>query len=170
MKKLFPIIIAVAFGMTACDSKPSQYTPYISLSYFYLNPIFDNGKIISAEDTLNVHTVDGLLVLDTITMQDTVVFAAGYGSIGNDLVSARVMFDTTQVNMRASLSEDITKILLPISDIRNLQLFINPGYLYVSIPLGYRPLQQGTHRMQFVVESDSQFSPRSVTYFQPVKE
>lgn len=171
MKKFaFFLLSACVLCLVSCGSEEAEYTPYILVSDYYVNPTFRGDTIVVAQDTLGTHVVDDHFVLDTIHLSDTVVLAAGFGSYANSLVAARINFDTTALNMTAKLSDAAAKVLLPSSNLRTLQLYINPGYAYVAIPLGFRPLKTGTHRIEFVVESDSEFSPNSVVYYQPVAE
>lgn len=156
-------------GLTSCHTNQQDFVPYITTSSFYLNPIYSGDTIIGAQDTFQLKKVDDCYMLDTISLTDTVVFMVGFGSYANNLTATRVTFDTTQLNMSSKIPQEIRDILLPASDIRNLQLFLNSGYNFLAMPLGYRPLQSGTHQFVFTVESDSEFSPRSVVVKQPVR-
>jgi len=141
----------------------------MSVSYFLANPIYSGDSIIDA-DTLTLTAVDDYYVIDTINPTDTVVFAAGFYSLGNELVAARVNFDTTQLNICARVSDDMKAVCLPKTNYRTLQFYVNPGFNGLYLPMGYRPLQSnGTYKFTMIVESDSKFSPNQVTLHQPVR-
>ena len=170
MKKItYCLVCLVLVGLASCGSNQQDYTPYVTTSSFYLNPIYSGDTIIAAQDTLSLHIQDDHYVLDTISVTDTLVFMVGFGSYANNLTATLITFDTTQLNMSSKIPEEVRKILLPTSDIRNLQLYLNSGYNFLALPMGYRPLKSGTHRVTFTVESDSEFSPRSLVIDQPVR-
>lgn len=159
--------------LTSClGNAKSDYTPSIGISYILVNPIYRNDTLIGAMDTMNVKYDDKLSAyrLDTLSISknDTIVFAAGYNSFGNDLIAAKVNFDTTAIAFRLAMNDEFMKVLTDKSDVRNAQLYFAPGYNYVSIPMGYKPIKTGMHTIEFVVESNSKFSPSTLTMIQPV--
>jgi len=171
MKKIywFLLIVVVAVGWS-CSTGSAEYTPSITTSYFYLNPTFNGDTIVAAQDTLGITgSSDGTYVIDTIQLGDTVAFYAGFCSYGNELIAARVTHDTTQLNMYPMLTPSIQAILLPTSNVRLIQLEFVPNWWYVQFPIFYTPLKSGVYEFTMKVESDSQFSPRSVLYRQPVR-
>jgi len=165
------IYVLVVVACSSCKESKAEFTPYIQVSHFYLNPKYEGEKIIAAQDTLLYAFKDGAYVLDTINMGDEpkVAFQVLFGSYANDLISTRVTFDTTQLDMQAKLSTELRSILLPSSDLRTIQLYINPGFNCVSFPVTYRPLKSGTFQFSLMVESDSELSPSTVVFKQPVR-
>jgi len=165
------VLISILFPLAflSCSHEEASYTPFIQVSNLYLNPVYDGDKIVSADDTLQLTFQSGVYVIDTISVDDKVVLAAAYGSLGNELTACRCTFDTTQLNMWATLGEDFQRILLPETDLRNIQLMIKPGYNYVAFPLNYQPMKSGTYDFTLKVESDSKFSPVSYTFRQPIR-
>jgi len=165
------LCLLVAVTCLSCKQSKADFTPYIQVSQFYLNPKYDGEKIISAADTLTYRLVDGAYVLDTIEMSDEpkVAFQVFFGSYANELIATRVTFDTLQLNMQANLSQSIKDILLPTSNLRTIQLMINPGFNGLSFPVTYEPLKTGTFQFSLMVESDSELSPSTVVFKQPVK-
>jgi len=170
MKKcviFLPVLLTIT--MFSCINESSSFTPDLSFSYFLLNPVYEGEKIVSAEDTLYLTARENYFVLDTIDVEDTVVFMVACCSYENDLIALRVNFDTTQLNMNAKVVEETKKALLSTTDYRNLQFYINPGYNTMYMPFGYSPVQSGSHQFSVVVESDSKYSPNSTTFCQPVR-
>jgi len=163
------LLVLVALCSWSCKQSTAEFTPYIQVSYFYLNPVFEGEKIVSAADTLSVRFMDGAYVIDSINRDDKVVFQVHYGSYANELVAARIVFDTTQLNMYPKLSQELQSVLLPSSDVRNIQLYINPGCNGLSFPVIYQPMQSGTFQFGLICESDSKLSPCSMQYKQPVR-
>ena len=165
--RLLPFLVFIC--CLSCKHEETSFAPFIQVSYFYLNPQYDGDEIVGAEDTLSIRYCEGKYVIDSIDMNDRVVFAAAFGSIGNELVTVRCTFDTLRLDMQAALSEEVQRILLPASDVRQLQLFVNPGYNYVAVPISYQPLQDDSLQFELKVESDSECSPVSYTFIQPIR-
>jgi len=162
-----PIIVACLF--LACKKEGASFTPYIQTSYFYVNPFYEGDNIVLADDTLSMTLSNGTYVLDSIDVDDKVVVMAGFGSYTNDLIAVRVNFDSTQLNMQAPVSQKVKDILLPSSNLQTIQLLLNPGYNYLAIPLNYTPRKSGVFQFSLIVESDSEFSPSTVLFTQPVR-
>jgi len=165
------LLFSVCVLCLSCKVDQASFTPFIQVSYFYLNPVYLADEIVGADDTLNIVFENGVYVLDSISKTDKVTFAAAFGSYGNDLTAIRCNFDTTQLAMEAPATQSASfkQVLSPYSDFRNLQLEVNPSYNYVSFPITYRPMESGVYQFELVVESDSKFSPSSITFAQPVR-
>lgn len=175
MKKVFVILLAsVGLMLTSCvNNVHSDYTPYIVFSDMYINPIFHGDTLVSAEDTMKFkfdNDLNAYIMTDTlsVTPRDSVAFALAFCSLGNDLVATRINFDTTTVNLQVTLNKEITDVLTEQSNFRLAQLHYKPGYNAVSFSAGFVPLKEGTHKIEFVVESDSKYSPVRYVFLQPV--
>lgn len=164
------IASVLALAMVSCKTK-AEYTPYISLSAFLLNPEYKNDSIVGCEDTVMVayDASMGCYVLDTVSVSDTVVFVAGFGSRGNDLLSATITADTMAMAFRYKLNDDIHAALQPSSSEKDMKLYFNSGYNFVCFPMSYIPKKQGAHKVTFTVTSDSKFSPATVIVVQNVR-
>ncbi len=172
-KSIFISLIVLAGVISACSSRQASYTPYILHSSFYLNPVYRGDSIVAAQDTLDsvaVSPLDGYYHLKPIHVGDTVVFVAGFGSVANDLIAARMNVDTLSLIPSAQMGDDFRAILLPESDTKHVQLLFKPGYSFAALRVGYRPIKTGEHTIELVVESDSKFSPKSQIFKQPVIE
>lgn len=170
---VFVSLVILAGVLSACSSRQASYTPYILHSHFYLNPVYSGDSIVAAQDTLDsvaVSPSDGYYHLKPIHLGDTVVFVAGFGSVANDLIAARMNVDTLSLLQSARIGDDFRAILLPESDEKHIQLLFKPGYSFAALRVGYRPIKVGEHTIELVVESDSKFSPQSQIFKQPVIE
>ena len=164
------VVLAVAIAMVSCKTK-SDYTPYISISSFLLNPEYENDSIVGCEDTVKV-AYDASLdcyVLDTVSVSDTVVFVAGFGSRCNDVLSATITADTMSMAFRYRLNDDSHAALQPSSSEKDMKLYFNSGYNFVCFPVTYIPKKPGAHKVTFTVTSDSKFSPATVVVMQNVR-
>lgn len=175
MKKLLILLVAsVSLVLASCvNNVHSDYTPYIVFSDMYINPTFHGDTLVAAEDTMSFKydsDLNAYYMADTLTVspKDSVVFAMGFCSMGNDLIAARINFDTTALDLQVTINKEISDVLTGQTNLRMAQLYFQPGYNAVSFSAGYSPLKEGTHKIEFVVESDSKYSPVKYVCFQPV--
>ena len=167
------LIVAVSVtGFVSCKKTNPQYAPYISFSVFLRNPVFSHDSIVGCQDTISL-TYDessGFYLADTLLVKDTVLFLAGFGSRGNDLVSVSVSIPADAFKTEYSVTDDIRSKLTDDSTPEEGKLSFVSGYNYVMFPMKYVALQSGVYKFVFNVVSDSDYSPLSVTVVQPVKE
>ncbi len=164
------VLLFVALAMFSCTEVKNDYTPYISFSAFLHNPVIVNDSIVGCKDSLAA-AYDASLnsyVLDTLPLNDTVLFMVGFGSRGNDLTAAIISADTFSLKMHYSVVGDIKAALASKSKPENGELYFVSGYNFVLFPVTYVARKAGVHKMTFTVRSDSKFSPVSYTFLQPV--
>ncbi len=169
----FVVLLSVlATGMSSCKKSKDHYVPYISFSAFLRGPQFSNDSIVGCKDTVTfkLDSVTNKYVADTIAVGDTVLFLVGYGSRGNDLVSARLSADTTALRFIYTVSDEVRDVLKAESKPEEGLLYFNAGYNFVIIPTVYIARKSGSYDMVFTVTSDSDYSPVSLTVVQPVSE
>ena len=153
MKRIIPILLLpVALLFSSCLDTQSHYTPEISLSTIVNN----HG------DTLLYHydPMSELWHVDSIMVGDTLNFAVGYASLGNNLVSTHIAWDTTFVNLWALLTSEITDNLLPNSDTIKLDLYSPVNYCYLGFPIWIEAKKAGSTTVKFTVVTDSKYSPQ----------
>lgn len=175
MRKFFVgafMLCVVMTSMVSCLTSSVDTTPYVQPSVFLRNPIFVNDQLVGAQDTVKIALDDklGCYVLDTIHTTDTVMFMMGFGSRLNDLTKAIVDIDKSAIWTSYVVGEEIQKVLTDESNSENGYLVFKPNYNFVAFPIYYSPLKEGSHKMTFTVESDSKFSPVTVTFIQVVKD
>lgn len=149
MKRLIPILLA-ALCLTSCLESHSDYTPEIRLSY----------AVTSDGDTLG-YFFDKKAEsyrMDTIQMNDTAKFVAGFITFTNNLVSTHVEWDTAHLQVWSMYEKELTSVLLPESDTTTLDLYFPTNYNYVGIPIFLTPKKVGSSAMIFKVVSDSKFT------------
>ena len=174
---LFFVLLLVALGSVACKVKEEFHeTPTITISYFYCNPVLDaSGKVVSAEDTLawRYDENSSSYILDTLAMKDSirVVFAAGFLSHGNNLVSCLFDYDTAQLSVHLGLTSEILNAAVPPTDTAACRLYFPPGYNALGFPVTYRARTTGALPLTLTVHSDAgeSYSPVSIRLVQPVK-
>lgn len=176
MKKFFVLLVAsVALMLSSCiNDVHSDYTPEIIFSDMYLNPTFHGDTLVAAEDTMAFKydaDMNAYMITDTLSVspRDSVVFAVRFWSMGNDLLATRINFDTTAIGLQITIGDEIRNVLTDKSNIRTAQLYYKPGYNMVSFAAGFVPLKEGLHKLEFVVESDSKYSPVSYLFLLPVR-
>ena len=173
MRKLFVLlsVLVVALMMTGClNQVQADYTPEISCSYLYVNPVVNGDTILGAKDTLllTYDMKENSFITDTLALGDTVMLSAAYYTVSNNLVSVKIKWDSTETALWYTLNEKIEKVLTDRSDVAAGQLYFNPGYNLVAFPIYVSPLQVGKTSFSLTVESDSKFSTYSLNFTLPV--
>ena len=150
MKRLIPIILA-AFALSSCLETQSHFTPEISTSLF----------ITTSGDTIpyRYDSMSGLYNMDSLFVGDTIVGAVGFASLGNNLLSAHVDWDTASVEIWSQYTESVLQVFLAESDTTTLDLYFPLGYNYFGMPLYLVPKKAGSSSLKFTAVSDSKFSP-----------
>ena len=151
MKRFFPIVI-LAVVLSSCIDTQSHFTPYVTTSTVYTS---DGDSLSYRFDNMS-----GLWNVDSIPIGDTLTLSVGFASLGNNLISTHVNWDTTYVDLWALLTPKITDLLLSTSDTTKLNLYMPMGYNYLGFPIWFVPKKAGSTTLKFTVVSDSKFSPR----------
>lgn len=176
MKKSFLVFFAViAFCMTSCENwltGESDHSPEIYTSFFYVNPVFSGDTIVYAKDTLYLSATDteGQYRVDSLSLGDTVWFAATFYSYEKDLTGITAKWDTTLMDFTMDIQEEISKHLTSQSNIAEGKLYFNPGFNRVSFPCSFTAKTYGILPLKLTVASTSEFSPISVYMTIPVKK
>ena len=150
MKRIFPVLLLVVL-FSSCLNTQSHYTPQVSMSTFTSS----SGDSL----TYRFDELSGLYNVDSVHVGDTLTAAVGFASLGNNLISAHIKWDTAYMNVRAIFSEQITNLLLPQSDTVALDLYCPTGYNYLGLPIVVVPKKAGSTPLKFTVVSDSKYSP-----------
>ena len=150
MKRLIPILLSV-LCLSSCLNTQSHYTPEIAMSMM----------VTTSGDTLpfRYDELSGLYNADSLFVGDTIVSAVGFASLGNNLVSAHVDWDTTSVYIWSRFSEDVKQVFLPQTDTLTLDFYFPAGYNYYGMPLYLIPKKAGSSALKLTVVSDSKYSP-----------
>ena len=152
MKKIVPIVVlGLAVMLSSCLDTQSHYTPQVSVSNFV------NG----AGDTLEFRYdgMSNLFNLDSLLVGDTLKGAVGFASLGNNLLSAHVDWDTAALSVWSAYTEEMIQVMIAPSDTTNIDIYLPLGYNYVGLPLWIVPKRNGSTLLKFTVTTDSKFSP-----------
>lgn len=169
MRQFFYLVISltlISIALTSClEEFDSDFTPEIYSSSFYVNPILSGDSIIGAADTLSVKydATDNSFRLDTMQVGDTVLFSAVFYSFSDNLIAVKALWDSTRMDVSFTLNDEVRKVLTSQTNEQACQLYFNPGYNRVAIPIYAIPTKEGVIPMKLSVESDSQFSPKTIT-------
>ena len=151
MKRIIPIFL-LAVVLSSCLDTKNHYTPEVSLSTIVNN----HG------DTLLYYydSMSELWHVDSILVGDTLNLAVGYASLGNNLVSTHIAWDTTYIDLWALLTPEITDKLLPNSDTIKLDLYMPTNFCYLGFPIWIEAKKAGSTSVKFTVVTDSKYSPQ----------
>jgi len=151
MKKVIPFILgAICLCLSSCLESYSNYTPQIAVSY----PITMQGDTLKYRYDANTEQYN----LDSLLVGDTVLIGVGYATLGNNLISTHVSWDTTALHIWSNFSDEYRQILLEKSDTISLNLYFPTGYNYAGIPLYVSPKRACSSSVRFTVNSDSEYS------------
>lgn len=175
MRKLFIffVLLVVAGAVTSClEYKEPQYSPTMSSSPFFVNPVFDGDSLIGAQDTLDLvyDAQDGSYEMDTVYLGDTVMFASTFYTYTSNLISIEIKWERDLMQLWYPLVSSITDVLTDKTDIAAGKLYFNPGYNRVSFPIYFTPTVRGGMTLKMSVESDSEFPVSSVLIYIPATE
>ena len=71
--------------------------------------------------------------------------------------------------MRALTIEKIQSVLLDTSDPQHGRLYFKPSCIGARFPAHYIPIKTGVADIKLTVESDSKYSPNSLSMIQPIE-
>ena len=153
MKRLSILAVSVLvslFMMSCLNSGQSDYTPAVRSSVFIRNHA----------DTLSLKANDsGVYTLDTIYVGDTVNYVVACATYSNQLLSLVLSKEGSSVKHTIVKATTIEYALAANSDTTACQLYFNPGYNGVSIPVELVAEHHGTTALIYTVSSESKFSP-----------
>lgn len=156
----------MALAVTSCvDNVQSNFTPEIRISVPFLSPYYI-GDTLHAKDTLALHYNESLkmYVTDTIQVGDTLLVGTMFYAYGNNLLSTRVKWDTTAVRTWFRLNTTILDAMTDTTQISTGYFPFSPNYNMVSFPIYFTPITAGVHPIEMTVETDSKYSPRSISF------
>ncbi len=159
IKKLFPILLLPLTLVSCLNEADSQYTPQILSTMFVCN----------TTDTLRISQDTDGYRLDTISVGDTVRFAAGFNAVLNNLLTARVSWEEEYIDLHITNLNQIRDVMLATSDSAAGVIHLPEGYPAISFPVEYVALKPGTPTITLTAESDSKYSPAEIKFKAPIK-
>lgn len=156
--------------MTSCSlNQQSQYTPQLqcrNLICYHADSLY--------HDTLRVDKKgeNGVFKMKPIHKGDTVRGVMILNAVTNTLTGFSISYDSTQMTVGIDSVEQIASFkeaLLDTSDPAHGVLRFKPMYNTAVFPFHYIPIKTGSADLKLTVESDSKFSPASISMTQPVE-
>ncbi len=168
MKRVvFFIVIAVSVMTASCSlDQQSQYTPLLkcmNMVCYHTDSLY--------RDTLKYEKVDekGVYKMKAIHKGDTVRAVIVLNAVTNTLTGFSITYDSTELIAQVDSVECIQHALLDTSDPAHGKLYFKPAFTYAAFPIHYIPLKTGSADIKLTVESDSKYSPNSLSMTQPVE-
>ncbi len=150
----------MSLALVSClDNADSQYTPHISTSVFTCN----------TTDTLLVRPDINGYRLDTVSLGDTVRFVVEFNALSNNLLTARIAWDSLSTKLTIGKLDSITNVLLPSSEPDAGVFNLPTGYQAIVLPVEFVAIKAGLPTLVFTAESDSKYSPAEVKLKTPIK-
>ncbi len=155
-----------ALSLASCKTNDEpQYSPQFAMSEFVVSHLDATQK----PDTLGAKVVDEVIVVDSISVGDTVRFAVLCNAVTNQLTSFVATTDTTILYMKVYLGEQHTKALDKSSVVEDCKLVFLPGYGAASFPMEYIARKSATANVTFTLSSTSEYSPTTLKFSQPIR-
>ena len=166
MKRYILFFVAITLFFTSCkwDEEP-QYSPAISNSYI----IAFRADSLHTRDTLQFHLINDEYVLDTIAVNDTVLYYVGLDAVTNQLTSFVVTTDTALLSLKLLINSEFQQALEATSDPDNGRLDFKAGYRAAALPIRYIAKKSGSAKTMMKLSSTSKYSPSEVAFFQPIR-
>ena len=163
---LFPLLAGIATVVSSCSlTDQAQYTPQIILSYM----VCTHADSVYTDTLSFTQSVDGEYKMSPIHINDTIRFSVALNTYSNTLVGFSAAWDTSALQLSIDSIEAIRAGLDSTSaPVRGILKF-NPGYNFAAFPMHYIPRKAGAHSLGFTVESDSKYSPSTLSVIQPVE-
>lgn len=154
MKKVFfPLLFLVSLLVVSCDfSGESNYTPGI---FLLQRPLTNNNDSLDIEVTGE----QGLLLMDTIQVGDTVLFAVRFEAYANRLTALSLKH--TPANAAKILLPPVERLDSTFnsnSDYDKGEFYLDPLYSTLFVVFSYVALEPTTDaRLEMTVMSDAKF-------------
>lgn len=167
MKRVvFFIAIVVGVLMASCSlDQEVQVTPSVGTSHL----------ICSHADSLYTDTLtakrneNGVYKIGAIHKGDTVRFMITIVASPNSLTGFSMAYDSTILSIGLDSIEKIQSVLLDTSDPQHGKLYFKPSCVGARFPAHYIPIKTGVADIKLTVESDSKYSPNSLSMIQPIE-
>lgn len=165
MKKSFLFFILVAaLAMPSCLVHKYMTTPNIVVDT-QIKVINDAGT-----DTIGVffNTKEEAYSIDTVHVGDSVIINVAFDAVGNELTRAFIGYRNEYANLTVrdeNISDSIiTRTITEDSYTYDVVL----GYRAIIFQLVYIPTHKGMGKLDFRVESNSEYSPYSLSLLTPI--
>lgn len=167
MKRIvFFTAIAIGVMMASCSlEQQAQVTPRMGISY----PVCSHVESNSTDTLKAILNENGIYKIDSIHQGDTVRFMVALNASPNSLTAFLIEYDSTILSVRIDSTEKLQSGLLDTSDPEHGKLYFNPTCIGAQFPVRYIPLKAGSADIKLTVESDSKYSPYSISLTQPVE-
>lgn len=153
MRKILSILFLSLLLCSCFKNSGSDYTARIYISDFVLQ---DSLRT----DTFSLHwNAEGFRQVDTLTVGDTLLFAVEFDAIGDNLLSAKLSWDTSSLALYTLAYSSVSEVLLETSDSAACKFDLPTGYNIMALPFYCSPKREGAVSVGFHVETDSKFSP-----------
>ncbi len=165
MKRIV-FFIAIGAIMASCSlDQESQVTPQMGFSY----PLCSHADSLYTDTLKVVLNENGIYKVDSIHTGDTVRFMVALNAYPNSLTAFSIGYDSTILSVRIDSTEKLQSGLLDTSDPEHGKLYFNPTCVGARFPIRYIPLKAGSADIKLTVESDSKYSPNSLSMIQPIE-
>lgn len=162
MKKVLVLFLAVVCFASCKMKSTAESTPIIYFSYFVRSDSVHT-------DTLRVKEIDAkTLLLDTISVKDTVTFILGLNAVFNELDSLSASFPASRMEGVIGVKEEW--FIKQKTDIVKGHFKFQPYMVEVPIPMQYIPTASGTDTLTFYLKSTTTvYNAVQRTIIQPVR-
>ena len=160
-KNILPLLFVSLIALQSCLNSKYETTPAVMMDPIIL--VNDTDTVTYAfNDDLNQYSTDTLFV------GDTVMFAIVYDALGNNLTKAQIRYQPEYADFSAVLSSQLEDVVTRTESDGSFVLDVATGYRAIIFQFKYIPLKAGLAKLEFRVESDSQYSPVEASVLTPI--
>lgn len=163
-KSLWIVLFISALAMSSCLSSKYMTTPAIGL---------DPEIVVNGTDTIGIfiNSEEKAYSIDTVQVGDSVAVNVVFDAVGNELTKAYIGFKSEYMDVVIDDSNLVDGDIITRTDAQNSITYdVVLGYRAIILKVIYVPKKAGMGKLEFRVESNSEYSPTSMSLLVPIVE
>ncbi|MBR1808403.1 MAG: hypothetical protein IJ776_03345 [Paludibacteraceae bacterium] len=160
-KNILPLLFVSLIVLQSCLNSKYETTPAVMVDPVILVNDTDTVTYLYNNDLSQYCT-------DTLLVGDTVMFTIIYDALGNNLTKAQIKYQPEYAYFSAVLSSQLEDVVTQTESDGGFVLDVATGYRAIVFQFKYVPLKAGLAKLEFRVESDSQYSPVEASILTPI--
>lgn len=164
MKKLvLPLFSLLMALLTSCLNGKYETTPSV---------IVDPVILVNETDTIGIifNVQESKYSTDTMFIGDTLLISVAFDAVGNNLTAGQIKYQSEYADLNVLDVDKLGDVFTPTVATDSYSFTIATGYRGVVLQFQYVPKKVGKAQLDFVVQSDSEYSPSSLTLLTPITE
>lgn len=158
----FSSLILVAV-MSSCLNGKYETTPQIQI---------DSRIFINHTDTIGIfyNIKESKYSTDTLYVGDSATIIVAFDAIGNNITAGQINYEAQYATISVDGIEELGNIIIPSISDSSYRFTVAQGYRAVMLAVNYVPVKAGRAQIDFIVESDSEYSPSALSLLTPIAD